>query len=146
MAARCAPLAMRCTSTPARCRAAPTYAPMAPAPRTATFMLRSALASYVHSVYSMENCRSREPPMPVKPHRHPHPHGGAGGRPSCHGVAWEEARRIAVAAARALTAGNAPPPHSPDVPIGGAPVRGPAAGGRSVPGAPVVVPLVEALG
>ncbi|MGW7482819.1 molybdopterin molybdotransferase MoeA [Nonomuraea muscovyensis] len=84
--------------------------------------------------------------MPVKPHHHPHPHGGAGGRPSCRGVAWEEARRIAVAAARALIVGNAPPPHSPDVPIGGAPVQGPAAGGRSVPGAPVVVPLVEALG
>src|SRR5215210_1121532 len=42
MASRFSPRAIRDTSVPPRARAAPTYAPMAPAPRTATLMRRHA--------------------------------------------------------------------------------------------------------
>ena len=45
MTARCSPRAIRCTSVPPRSSAAPTYAPIAPAPRTATFIRPS---SFVH--------------------------------------------------------------------------------------------------
>ena len=42
-ASRCAPRAIRCTSVPPRARAAPTYAPIAPAPSTATLIAITAV-------------------------------------------------------------------------------------------------------
>ncbi|MEU8248301.1 molybdopterin-binding protein [Nonomuraea sp. NPDC048916] len=59
---------MRNTSTPALCRAAPTYAPMAPAPRTATFTDTSVLASYCAFGIQYGKMPVKEPPMTVAGH------------------------------------------------------------------------------
>src|SRR4051794_3775554 len=45
---------------PARCSAAPTYAPMAPAPRTATFTASSVLVFKWYAAYSMRCSAKRE--------------------------------------------------------------------------------------
>src|SRR5215469_13007858 len=57
MAARCSPRATRWTSAPPRCRAAPTYAPIAPAPTTATLIRPPSLVHQRGQVAALDLAR-----------------------------------------------------------------------------------------